>query len=142
MRTCDLVSFSASISARLATVFGASKMRWRSFAGGLMRLNSVRFTRVFLGFISLAITDSQLSDCSFHPRRLWDSLVLLIYTHNFFSSSEYWVATSMFRAGVYSGICGRVVLAVVVLVFCAVGNFVYYIILLFKIYWRSIVFCI
>lgn len=33
----------------------------------------------------------------------------------------------MFKAGVCSGICGRVVLAVFVLVFCTVGNFVYYI---------------
>jgi hypothetical protein len=78
MRTCDLVSFSASISARLATAFGASRMRWRSFVGGSIRLNNFRFTLVFAGFISFAITVVQLSDWSFHPRRLCGSWVLLI----------------------------------------------------------------
>jgi hypothetical protein len=91
MCTCDLVAFSASISARLEIAFGASRMRWRSLAGALMRLKSVKSTLLFSGSISLAITVLQFTFYSFHPRRLcaWD--MLLTYTHYFFSSSVYCV---------------------------------------------------
>jgi hypothetical protein len=91
MRTCDLEAFSASISARLDIALGASRMRWRSFVGALMRLKSVKSTLVFAGSISFAITVLQSTFYSFHPRRLCARDMLLTYTHNFFSSSVYCV---------------------------------------------------
>jgi hypothetical protein len=100
MRTCDLVAFSASISARLDTAFGASRMRWRSLVGAWMCLKSVKSTLVFAGSISLAITVLQFTVCSFHPRRLCARDMLLTYAHSFLSSSVYCVEIYMFRAGV------------------------------------------
>ena len=91
MCTCDLVAFSASISARLEIAFGASRMRWRSLAGALIRLNSVKSTLLFVGSISFAITVLQSTVYSIHPRRLCARDMLLTYTHSFFSSSVYCV---------------------------------------------------
>ena len=100
MRTCDLVAFNASISARLEIAFGASRMRWRSLAGALMRLKSVKSTLLFAGSISLAITVLQFTFYSFHPRRLCAREMLLTYTQSFLSSSVYCVVISMLRAGI------------------------------------------
>ena len=58
-----------------------------------------RSTRVLFGSISLAITVYQESAVSYQPRFLIASEVLLMYTHSFFSSSVYCVASSIFRVG-------------------------------------------
>jgi hypothetical protein len=73
MRTCDLDVFSASKRARLATGDGASRMRWRSCAGGVTRVKLLRSTRVLFESISLAITVCQESVVSYHPRFLFVS---------------------------------------------------------------------
>jgi hypothetical protein len=104
MRTCDLVAFSASSSARLAILFGASRTRWRSCIGGVIRLKLFRSTFVFWGSNSLETTVFHPSVYSFHPLFPCASGALLMYTHKLFSSSVYCVAISIFRAGVVTGI--------------------------------------
>ena len=73
MRTCDFDVFSASKRARLATGEGASRTRFRSWAGGVTRVKLFRSTRVLFGSISLAITVYQESAVSYHPRFLFVS---------------------------------------------------------------------
>jgi hypothetical protein len=87
MCTCDLDVLRASRSARLATGEGASKIRWRSWVVGVIRLKLRRSTRVFAGSISLVIIVAQESVYSCHQRFPWADYVLLRYTHSFFSAS-------------------------------------------------------
>jgi hypothetical protein len=78
LRIYDLADFNASNSALLATAFGASSTRWRSYACGVIRLNSVRFTLELSGSITLAIIVCQSCVCSNQPRLLYVSWVLLM----------------------------------------------------------------
>ena len=87
MRTCERVAFRASRSARLATGDGASRIRCRSFAGGVTRVNYIRSTLVFVGSISLVIVVYHGSAVSYQPHFPFANWALLIYTHSFFSLS-------------------------------------------------------
>ena len=66
--TCDLEAFRASRRARLATGEGASRMRWRSWVVGMIRLKVCSSTRVLVGSISLDIVVAHDSFCSCHHR--------------------------------------------------------------------------
>ena len=105
-------------------------------AGAFIRLKSVKSTLLFAGSISLAITVSQLSACSFHPRLLCARDMLLTYTHIFFSSSVYYVVVYMLGIGVGVGMFFGAVFAVAVVGLFSVGAVAF---CGFCIYSRSIV---
>jgi hypothetical protein len=78
-----------------------------------MRLNSYMFTRVFSGFISLAIIVCQSIGCSTHPRFLCVIWVLLIYIHRFLSSFTMFVGPVTFTAGFCVVVVGGVTYSVI-----------------------------
>ena len=82
----DPADFKAAKSALLATAFGASSTRWRSYVRGVIRVNCFRFTRELCGSITLASVVCQSSGCSIQPRLYYVSYVLLMYIHNFLFS--------------------------------------------------------
>ena len=123
-----------SKSALLATAFGASSTRWRSYVCGVIRLNGFRFTRELSGYITLAIIVCQSSGCSTQPRLYYVSWVLLMYIHNVLSS----FIISVLPVAFTTGCCGVVVGGV----FCSIICVVLCVSVMVCLFWVCVCFCI